>query len=74
VDNEFYSQTLHGPYETFNVGDLVLEGGGTLRQCNLAYAAFGTLNEAKSNAILVTTWFAGPTRSRSRRTSGLTAR
>jgi homoserine O-acetyltransferase/O-succinyltransferase len=59
VDNEFYSQTLHGPYETFNVGDLVLEGGGTLRQCNLAYAAFGTLNEAKSNAILVTTWFAG---------------
>jgi homoserine O-acetyltransferase len=59
AENEFYSQNGHGPYETFNVGDLVLERGATLRQCKLAYAAFGKLNEAKDNAILATTWFAG---------------
>ena len=57
--NEFYSQTVHGPYEVFNIGDLVLEDGGTLRQCELAYATFGRLNEDKDNAILVPTWFAG---------------
>jgi len=59
VENEFYSQAVHGPYETFNIGDLVLEDGGKLRQCELAYASFGTLNEAKDNAILVPTWFSG---------------
>ena len=36
VKNEFYSQRVHGPYETVGVGDLVLEAGGTLRQCSLA--------------------------------------
>jgi pimeloyl-ACP methyl ester carboxylesterase len=59
VENEFYSQLVHGPYQIFNIGDLVLEGGGTLRQCQLAYATFGTLNNLKDNAVLVTTWFAG---------------
>lgn len=33
IENEFYSRTVHGPYETFNIGDLVLEDGGTLRLC-----------------------------------------
>jgi hypothetical protein len=37
IENEFYSQAVHGPYETFNIGDLVLEDGGTLRQCELAH-------------------------------------
>ena len=32
IENEFYSRAVHGPYETFNIGDLVLEDGGTLRQ------------------------------------------
>jgi homoserine O-acetyltransferase len=59
VENEFYSQLVHGPYQIFNIGDLVLEGGDTLRQCQLAYATFGTLNDLKDNAVLVTTWFAG---------------
>jgi homoserine O-acetyltransferase/O-succinyltransferase len=58
-EDDFYSQALQGPYESFNIGDLVLEAGETLRQCRLAYATFGTLNEHKSNVILVTTWFAG---------------
>jgi hypothetical protein len=33
IENEFYSRAAHGPYETFNIGDLVLEDGGTLRLC-----------------------------------------
>jgi hypothetical protein len=33
IENEFYSRAVHGPYETFNIGDLVLEDGGTLRLC-----------------------------------------
>lgn len=59
IENSFYSQARHGPFEVFDVGDLALEGGGTLRPCELAYATFGRLNMAKDNAILVTTWFAG---------------
>jgi homoserine O-acetyltransferase len=59
VENEFYSQLVHGPYKIFNIGDIVLERGGTLRQCELAYTTFGELNATKDNVILVTTWFAG---------------
>jgi hypothetical protein len=33
IENEFYSRAVQGPYETFNIGDLVLEDGGTLRLC-----------------------------------------
>jgi len=57
--NPFYSQELHGPFETFDLGNFVLEDGGTLRDCKLAYATFGILSPAKDNAILVTTWFSG---------------
>src|SRR5271169_210165 len=59
IENEYYGQLAHGPYEIFDIGDLVLEHGGTLRKCLLAYATFGKLNEAKDNVILVPTWFAG---------------
>lgn len=58
-ENPFYSQELHGPYETFDLGDFALEDGGTIRGCKLAYATFGTLSPARDNAILVTTWFSG---------------
>lgn len=57
--NPFYSQELHGPFETFDLGNFVLEDGGTLRGCKLAYATFGTLSPARDNAVLVTTWFSG---------------
>ncbi|MDQ2803139.1 MAG: alpha/beta fold hydrolase [Pseudomonadota bacterium] len=59
LDNEYYSQELHGPYEMFDLGDFVLEEGGTIRGCKLAFATFGTLSPARDNAILVTTWFSG---------------
>ena len=55
VVNEFYGQGTHGPYETFDIGDLLLEAGGTLRQCKIACATFGKLNDAKDNVILVPT-------------------
>jgi homoserine O-acetyltransferase/O-succinyltransferase len=59
VDNPYYSAEVHGPYATRDVGDLVLEEGATLRGCTLAYSTHGTLNAAKDNAILVTTWYTG---------------
>lgn len=59
IQNPYYSTEMHGPYEMFDLGDFVLEEGPTLRGCQLAYATFGELNEAKDNAILVTTWYSG---------------
>lgn len=58
-EHPFYNQALHGPYETASVGDWALEDGGTLPDCRLAYATFGTLSPERDNAILVTTWFSG---------------
>jgi len=59
IDNSYYSQEVHGPYELHDIGNLELEEGGTIRNCQLAYATFGTLNAAKDNAILVPTWYSG---------------
>ncbi len=61
-EHAYYNQAVHGPYETHNIGDLVLEEGGTLRGCTLACATFGKLNAAKDNAILVPTWYSGTTK------------
>jgi len=57
--NNYYSQENHGPYELYDLGDFELESGGTLRNCQLAYTTFGTLNPSKDNAILITTWYSG---------------
>lgn len=59
IDNPFYSQSSQGAFKLFELGNLVLESGETLRGARLAYRTFGTLNADKSNAILVTTWFSG---------------
>ena len=59
ISNSYYSQDVHGPYQMHDIGNLELEEGGTIRNCNLAYATFGTLNGAKDNAILVPTWYSG---------------
>ena len=55
IDNSYYSQDIHGPYELHDIGNLELEEGGTIRACKLAYATFGKLNAAKDNAILIPT-------------------
>ena len=59
ITNSYYSQEVHGPYALYEIGDLELEEGGTIRNCQLAYVTFGTLNAAKDNAILFPTWYSG---------------
>ena len=59
IENPYYTREMHGRYELFDLGDFVLKEDYTLRGCELAYATFGELNEAKDNAILVTTWYSG---------------
>ena len=59
IENSYYSQEEHGPTENFDLGDFELEEGGSIPNCQLAYAKFGTLNADKSNAILIPTWFSG---------------
>ena len=59
IENSYYSQDVHGPYELHDIGNLDLEEGGTIRGCKLAYATFGKLNAAKDNAILIPTWYSG---------------
>ncbi len=48
-----------GEQKFASLGDLRLEGGGTIKDCRLGYRTFGTLNEARSNAIFFPSWFAG---------------
>jgi hypothetical protein len=59
IDNAYYSQEVHGPYQLHDIGNLELEEGGTIRNCQLAHATSGTLNAAKDNAILIPTWYSG---------------
>lgn len=46
-------------YEVFELGDVALREGATLRDAKLAYKTYGTLNEAKTNAIVYPTWYSG---------------
>jgi homoserine O-acetyltransferase/O-succinyltransferase len=46
-------------YEIFDLGDVTLQGGATLRDAKLAYKTYGELNSDKSNAIVYPTWYSG---------------
>ncbi len=46
-------------HEVFDLGDVVLQEGATLRDAKLAYKTFGALNEEKTNAIVYPTWYSG---------------
>jgi homoserine O-acetyltransferase/O-succinyltransferase len=46
-------------YETFDLGDVVLQGGATLRDAKLAYKTYGELNADKTNAMVYPTWYSG---------------
>jgi homoserine O-acetyltransferase len=46
-------------YELFDLGDVTLQGGATLRDAKLAYKTYGELNADKSNAIVYPTWYSG---------------
>jgi hypothetical protein len=37
IDNEYYSEDVHGPHEYFELGDFTLEMGETLLGARLAY-------------------------------------
>ncbi len=45
--------------QTASLGTCALEKGGVIRDCRITYRVFGTLNAAKSNAVLFPTWFTG---------------
>jgi homoserine O-acetyltransferase len=46
-------------YEMFELGDVVLQSQQTIRNAKMAYKTYGTLNAAKSNAIVYPTWYSG---------------
>jgi homoserine O-acetyltransferase/O-succinyltransferase len=46
-------------YEIYEIPDLTLECGATLRPARIAYKTYGSLNADKSNAIVYPTWYSG---------------
>jgi len=60
----YISGIVHGQgiQKFANLGDFPLENGQVIRECKLGYRTFGTLDEEKSNAILIPTWFTGKTK------------
>jgi len=46
-------------YETFELGNIVLQSGATLRGAKLAFKTFGQLNAAKDNVIVYPTFYGG---------------
>jgi homoserine O-acetyltransferase len=44
-------------HQLFDLGDLPLQSGATLRGARLAYKTYGTLNADRSNVIVHPTWF-----------------
>ena len=59
INNPYYGQEGHGPYEMIDIGKFDLEEGGSIPSLKLAVATHGKLNAAKDNAILFTTWYSG---------------
>ncbi len=47
------------PLQKANLGDVVLENGTVLKNCQLAYRTFGTFNNNRSNAVLFPAWLGG---------------
>ena len=46
-------------YDIFDLGDVRLRMGATLRDARLAYRTYGRLNQDKSNAVVYPTWYSG---------------
>jgi homoserine O-acetyltransferase len=47
------------PVQYADLGDLKLENGSVIHDCKIGYRTLGTLNAAKSNAVLFPSWFTG---------------
>lgn len=50
---------MQGAEGTYQLGDVKLQRGGTLKHAKIFYKTFGALNAEKSKAILYPTWFTG---------------
>jgi homoserine O-acetyltransferase len=59
IASPYYTHEFHGDYDLVSIGRLDLEEGGTIPDCQLAVTTWGELNEARDNAILITTWYSG---------------
>ena len=59
IENSYYTSEFHGDYDVVSIGRLDLEEGGSIPDCLLAVTTWGELNEARDNAILITTWYSG---------------
>lgn len=59
LNNPFYTAEIHGDFELHSIGRFELEEGGVIPNLELAVATYGTLNQDKSNAILIPTFFTG---------------
>jgi homoserine O-acetyltransferase/O-succinyltransferase len=46
-------------YELYDLGDVILQSGATIRDCKLAYKTFGVLNAKKDNVVVYPTWYSG---------------
>src|SRR5580700_4979570 len=46
-------------YEVFELGDVVLQSGLTLRQAKLAYKTYGKLTPLRDNVIVMPTFYGG---------------
>jgi homoserine O-acetyltransferase len=59
IENEYYTEEIHGPLEHFSIDAFELDEGETLRNCTIAYTTFGELNDAKDNAVLFPHMYSG---------------
>jgi homoserine O-acetyltransferase len=59
VASHVAAQDAHPPHRYFELGDFELESGETLGSARVLYVTHGTLNEDRSNAILVPSWYGG---------------
>ena len=46
-------------YELYDLGDVILQSGATIRDCKLGYKTFGVLNAKKDNVVVYPTWYSG---------------
>ncbi len=57
-----FSQTLSnvsGGAHVASIGNLALESGAMINNCEIGYRVHGRLNEARSNAVVFCTWYGG---------------
>ena len=49
----------YADFETYKLGDVILQSGETLPDAELAYRTYGKLNEARDNVVVLPTFYTG---------------